>query len=228
AAELVAFDTEPTGLDYMRAEIVGVSCCIEPGVAAYVPLAHAYPGVPQQLDRARVLEALQPILEDPERGKLGHNLKFDAHVLANAGIALAGMRFDSMLESYVWNSVATNHDMDSDAQRRVRAPAPGAAARGPPGAGPRIHHRVAAAAAADSFRATAAAGSPQDPDRSALDRRRRAGGARRELRAAPDRARVPRARQAQIHLHRQAPRAGVRAHRAHPHLVRSGGGGHGT
>src|SRR5256886_152874 len=117
AAELFAFDTETTSLDYMRAEIVGVSCCIEPGVAAYVPLAHAYPGVPQQLDRARVLEALKPILEDPERGKLGHNLKFDAHVLANAGIALAGMRFDSMLESYVWNSVATNHDMDSDAQR---------------------------------------------------------------------------------------------------------------
>ncbi|TLY66631.1 MAG: DNA polymerase I, partial [Gammaproteobacteria bacterium] len=117
AAELFAFDTETTSLDYMRAEIVGVSFCIEPGVAAYVPLAHAYPGVPQQLDRARVLEALKPILEDPERGKLGHNLKFDAHVLANAGIALAGMRFDSMLESYVWNSVATNHDMDSDAQR---------------------------------------------------------------------------------------------------------------
>ena len=117
AAELFAFDTETTSLDYMRAEIVGVSFCIEPGIAAYVPLAHAYPGVPQQLDRARVLDALKPILEDPERGKLGHNLKFDAHVLANAGIALAGMRFDSMLESYVWNSVATNHDMDSDAQR---------------------------------------------------------------------------------------------------------------
>src|SRR5438309_703311 len=117
AAELFAFDSETTSLDYMRAEIVGVSFCIEPGVAAYVPLAHAYPGVPQQLDRPRVLEALKPILEDPERGKLGHNLRFDAHVLANAGIALAGMRFDSMLESYVWNIVATNHDMDSDAQR---------------------------------------------------------------------------------------------------------------
>src|SRR5439155_10327162 len=90
-AELFAFDTETTSLDYMRAEIVGVSFCIEPGIAAYVPLAHAYPGVPQQLDRARVLDALKPILEDPERGKLGHNLKFDAHVLANAGIALAGM-----------------------------------------------------------------------------------------------------------------------------------------
>src|SRR5258708_2862400 len=103
--------------EYMRAEIVGVSCCIEPGVAAYVPLRHVYPGAPPQLDRERVLAALKPLLEDPARGKVGHNLKYDAHVLANAGIALAGLRFDSMLESYVWNSVATNHDMDSDAQR---------------------------------------------------------------------------------------------------------------
>ena len=117
AAELFAFDTETTSLDYMRAEIVGVSFSIEPGVAAYVPLAHVYPGAPQQLDRTRVLAALKPFLEDPRIGKVGHNLKFDAHVLANAGITLAGMRFDSMLESYVWNSVATNHDMDSDAQR---------------------------------------------------------------------------------------------------------------
>jgi DNA polymerase I len=117
AAELFAFDTETTALDYMRAEIVGVSFCIEPGVAAYVPLRHVYPGAPEQLDRERVLGALKPLLEDPQRGKIGHNLKYDAHVLANAGIAFAGMRFDSMLESYVWNSVATNHDMDSDAQR---------------------------------------------------------------------------------------------------------------
>jgi DNA polymerase-1 len=117
AAELFAFDTETNSLDYMRAEIVGVSLCIEPGVAAYVPLRHVYPGAPQQLDRERVLAALKPILEDPAHGKVGHNLKYDAHVLANAGITLRGMRFDSMLESYVWNSVATNHDMDSDAQR---------------------------------------------------------------------------------------------------------------
>jgi len=116
-AELFAFDTETTSLDYMRAEIVGLSFCIEPGVAAYVPLRHVYPGAPDQLDRARVLAALKPLLEDAARGKLGHNLKYDAHVLANAGIALAGMRFDTMLESYVWNSVATNHDMDADAQR---------------------------------------------------------------------------------------------------------------
>ncbi len=115
--ELFAFDTETTSLDYMRAEIVGVSFCIEPGSAAYVPLAHVYPGAPPQLERARVLGALKPLLEDPARGKVGHNLKYDAHVLRHAGISLAGLRFDSMLESYVWNSVATNHDMDSDAQR---------------------------------------------------------------------------------------------------------------
>jgi DNA polymerase I len=112
-----AFGIETTSLDYMRAEIVGVSFCIEPGVAAYVPLAHVYPGAPEQLARAAVLAALKPILEDPGRGKVGHNLKYAAHVLANAGIALAGMRFDSMLESYVWNSVATNHELESDAQR---------------------------------------------------------------------------------------------------------------
>jgi DNA polymerase-1 len=117
AAELFAFDTETTSLDYMRAEIVGVSFAIEPGSAAYVPLQHVYPGAPEQLDRARVLAALKPLLESETHGKVGHNLKYDAHVLLNAGIALAGMRFDTMLESYVWNSVATNHDMDSDAQR---------------------------------------------------------------------------------------------------------------
>ena len=116
-AELIAFDTETTSLDYMRAEIVGVSFAVEPGVAAYVPLRHVYPGAPDQLDRARVLAALKPLLESEAHGKVGHNLKYDAHVLLNAGITLAGMRFDTMLESYVWNSVATNHDLDSDAQR---------------------------------------------------------------------------------------------------------------
>ena len=116
-ADLFAFDTETTSLDYMRAEIVGVSFATEPGVAAYVPLAHVYPGAPEQLERARVLAALKPLLEDPARGKIGHNLKYDAHVLLNAGITLAGMRFDTMLESYVWNSVATNHDLDADARR---------------------------------------------------------------------------------------------------------------
>jgi DNA polymerase-1 len=97
----------------MNTTIVGTSFCIEPGVAAYVPLAHDYPGAPAQLDRALVLAALAPLLQDPSRGKLGQHLKFDMHVLANYGIALAGQRFDTMLESYVLNSTATRHDMDS-------------------------------------------------------------------------------------------------------------------
>ena len=116
-AGVFAFDTETTSLDYMRAEIVGVSFAIEPGKAAYVPLRHVYPGAPEQLDRDRVLAALKPLLESAAHGKIGHNLKYDAHVLLNAGVSLAGLRFDTMLESYVWNSVATNHDMDSDAKR---------------------------------------------------------------------------------------------------------------
>ena len=116
-AELIAFDTETTSLDYMQAQIVGLSFSVEPGKAAYVPLAHDYAGAPVQLDRAETLEALRPLLEDPRRGKLGHHLKYDAHVLANHGITLEGMRYDSMLESYVWDSVATRHDMDSAARR---------------------------------------------------------------------------------------------------------------
>jgi DNA polymerase I len=115
-AELVAFDTETTSLDYMQAEIVGVSFCIEPGHAAYVPLAHNYPGAPEQLDRAGVLGRLKPLLEDAGLGKLGHHLKYDAHVLRNHGIELRGMRYDSMLESYVLNSTATRHDLDSVAR----------------------------------------------------------------------------------------------------------------
>jgi DNA polymerase I len=116
-AELFAFATHTTSLDYMRAEIVGVAFCIEPGNAAYLPLRHVYAGAPEQLGRERVLAALKPLLEDPARGKLGHNVKYDAHVLLNYGISLAGMRFDTMLESYVWNSVATNHEVEADAQR---------------------------------------------------------------------------------------------------------------
>ncbi|HUI60494.1 MAG TPA: DNA polymerase I, partial [Steroidobacteraceae bacterium] len=116
-ADLFAFDTETTSLDYMQARIVGCSFCIEPGIAAYVPVGHDYAGAPEQLERDRVLAALKPILEDPQRGKVGHHLKYDAHVLANHGIQLAGMRFDTMLESYVLNSVATRHDMDSTAER---------------------------------------------------------------------------------------------------------------
>jgi DNA polymerase-1 len=116
-AALMAFDTETTSLDYMQAEIVGVSFCVEPGFAAYVPLQHDYAGAPEQLDRAQVLAALRPILENPGVAKVGHHLKYDAHVLLNYGIRLEGMRFDTMLESYVWNSVATRHDMDSAALR---------------------------------------------------------------------------------------------------------------
>jgi DNA polymerase-1 len=116
-AGLFAFDLETTSPDYMRAEVVGVSFSLGAGTAAYVPLAHTYPGAPDQLPRGEVLAKLKPILEDPALGKLGHNLKYVAHVLAHAGIALQGMRFDTMLESYVWNSVATNHELEADAQR---------------------------------------------------------------------------------------------------------------
>jgi DNA polymerase-1 len=96
---------------------VGVSFAVAPGEAAYVPLGHDYAGAPEQLDRGSVLAALKPLLEDFTHAKVGHHLKYDAHVLANYGIALNGQRFDSMLESYVLNSVATRHDMDSTAQR---------------------------------------------------------------------------------------------------------------
>jgi DNA polymerase-1 len=115
-AELVAFDTETTSLDYMEAELVGISLSIEAGKAAYIPVAHDYPGAPDQLPRAEVLEKLRPWLEDSTRNKVGHHLKYDAHILARYGIALEGMAFDSMLESYVLNSVATRHDMDSTAR----------------------------------------------------------------------------------------------------------------
>jgi DNA polymerase-1 len=116
-ASLFALDTETTSLDYMAARLVGLSFCIEPGKAAYLPLAHDYVGSPAQLDSAMVIERLRPLLESEQHHKLGHHLKYDAHVLANHGIALRGMRYDTMLESYVWNSVATRHDMDSAAQR---------------------------------------------------------------------------------------------------------------
>jgi len=115
-AELAAVDTETTGLDYMEAELVGISLCVEPGKAAYLPLAHDYPGAPEQLPRDAVLEKLRDYLQDPARKKVGHHLKFDAHIFARYDIALAGMQFDSMLESYVLNSVATRHDMDSTAR----------------------------------------------------------------------------------------------------------------
>src|SRR5882762_8915571 len=117
AAPLVSFDTETDSLDYMQARIVGLSFAVAPGEAAYVPLGHDYAGAPHQLDREKVLAAFKPLLEDPAKPKLGHHLKYDAHSLANYGIALKGQRFDSMLESYVLNSVATRHDMDAAAAK---------------------------------------------------------------------------------------------------------------
>jgi DNA polymerase-1 len=108
-----AIDTETTSLDYMAARIVGVSFAASAGEAAYVPLAHDYPGAPDQLDRDTVLARLRPLLESKEYNKIGHNLKYDRNVLANHDITLAGMRFDSMLESYIIDSTATRHDMDS-------------------------------------------------------------------------------------------------------------------
>ncbi|MGA8204660.1 MAG: DNA polymerase I, partial [Woeseiaceae bacterium] len=116
AADLVAVDTETTSLDYMAAEVVGVSLCVEPGHAAYIPVAHDYPGAPEQLSRDEVFGKLREFLESPDHAKVGHHLKYDAHVLARHGLRLAGMRFDTMLESYVLNSVATRHDMDSTAR----------------------------------------------------------------------------------------------------------------
>ncbi len=113
AAPLFAFDTETSSLDYMQAEIVGVSFAIEAGEAAYVPCAHEYPGAPEQLARDTVLEALRPLLEDPGRAKLGQNLKYDISVLARYGISLRGAAYDTMLESYLIDSTATRHDMDS-------------------------------------------------------------------------------------------------------------------
>jgi DNA polymerase-1 len=112
-ADLVALDTETTSLNYMAAEVVGISLAVEAGEAAYIPVAHDYPGAPDQLSRDEVLEKMRPFLEDPNASKVGHHLKYDAHVLARHGIHLQGMKFDSMLESYVLNSVATRHDMDS-------------------------------------------------------------------------------------------------------------------
>ena len=112
-AELFAFDTETTSLNYMEADLVGVSFATAPGEAAYVPFGHDYPGAPDQLDRALVLDKLKPVLEDEQSKKVGQNLKYDMSVLARAGITLRGVEYDTMLESYVLDSVATRHDMDS-------------------------------------------------------------------------------------------------------------------
>jgi len=116
-SKLFAFDTETTSLDYMLADLVGVSFATEPGKAAYIPFAHDYMGAPKQLDQQTVLEQLKPILEDETQAKVGQNLKYDRSVLARHGIALKGIRFDTMLESYVTNSVGNRHDMDTLAKK---------------------------------------------------------------------------------------------------------------
>ncbi|WP_414154558.1 DNA polymerase I [Pseudomonas sp. BNK-43-a] len=118
-APLFAFDTETTGLDAQRAELVGLSFAVEPHEAAYVPLAHDYEGAPTQLDRDAVLTALKPLLEDPAKAKVGQNAKYDINILANASlpIQMRGVAYDTMLESYVLDSTATRHDMDSLAQK---------------------------------------------------------------------------------------------------------------
>ncbi|EGU9319743.1 DNA polymerase I [Vibrio parahaemolyticus] len=117
AAELFAFDTETDSLDYMVANLVGLSFSIDEGIAAYVPVAHDYLDAPEQLDRDWVLEQLKPILEDDAQAKVGQNLKYDASVLARYGIEMKGIKYDTMLASYVYNSVGGKHDMDSLALR---------------------------------------------------------------------------------------------------------------
>ncbi|UQA49642.1 MULTISPECIES: DNA polymerase I [Vibrio] len=117
ASELFAFDTETDSLDYMVANLVGLSFATDEGIAAYVPVAHDYLDAPQQLDRDWVLEQLKPILEDEAQSKVGQNLKYDASVLARYGIEMKGIKHDTMLASYVYNSVGGKHDMDSLALR---------------------------------------------------------------------------------------------------------------
>jgi DNA polymerase-1 len=112
-AKLFAFDTETTSLNYMEAQIVGVSFAIKSGIAAYLPLAHDYLGAPQQLNRQAALEKLKPLLEDPTALKVGQNLKYDRSVLLNHGVELKGIVHDTMLQSYVLDSTANRHDMDT-------------------------------------------------------------------------------------------------------------------
>ncbi len=116
-AELTAFDTETTSLNYMAAELVGVSFSVEAGIGAYVPFAHDYEGAPEQLDLDWVLEQLKPWLEDDSKAKVGQHLKYDANVLNNYDITLRGIAYDTMLESYVYNSVSSRHDMDTLAKK---------------------------------------------------------------------------------------------------------------
>jgi len=115
-ADIFAFDTETTSLDYMQARIVGVSFCIEAGTAAYVPIAHDYPDAPEQMNAEYVLNALKPLLENPAQKKLGQNLKYDTHVLLNHGIHMSGVAHDTLLQDFVLDSTK-RHDMDSMAER---------------------------------------------------------------------------------------------------------------
>lgn len=115
--ELFAFDIETNSLDYIQAQVVGLSFAVAPGEAAYLPLAHDYLGAPEQLDREQTLAILKPLLEDPTRLKVGQHLKFDRNVLRNHGIHLQGIAFDTMLESYVLNSTASRHNMDDLAKK---------------------------------------------------------------------------------------------------------------
>ncbi len=117
SAELFAFDTETTSLNYMQAQIVGLSFAVTPGEAAYLPLAHSYPDCPEQLDRDTTLARFKPLLEDPSKAKVGQHLKYDRNVLLNHGIELNGIAHDTMLESYILDSTAGRHDMDSLAIR---------------------------------------------------------------------------------------------------------------
>jgi|TARA_B110000914_G_scaffold196588_1_gene185875 DNA polymerase-1 len=114
--KIIAIDTETNSLNYIEAELVGISLSIDEGKAIYIPLAHDYENAPLQLDRVETLNILKPLLEDKEIKKIGHHLKFDAHIFARYGITLKGMEYDSMLESYVLNSVASRHGMNSVAQ----------------------------------------------------------------------------------------------------------------
>lgn len=116
-AELFAFDTETTSIDYMQAQLVGMSFAFAEGDACYLPVGHSYPDAPVQLDKQQVLSKLKPILESHTRHKVGQHLKYDKNVLANYDITLNGIAFDTMLESYVFNSVASRHDMDSLADK---------------------------------------------------------------------------------------------------------------
>jgi len=111
--QIFAVDTETTSLNIIAAELVGISFAIESGIAAYLPLIHNYPGAPEQIDQTWALDQLKPILENPEIGKIGQNIKYDQSIFKNVGIDLQGVEFDTMLESYVSNSVGNRHDMNS-------------------------------------------------------------------------------------------------------------------